>query len=295
MPEFTPHWTCNPFARNYLEIIFPYRRRKDWYQDVLLNSDTHLESIHSDLKWLRNVYKQTITRKAPIIMPGDVVDAMQGRHDPRRDPRELNPELVKRMNKGATYYQAVKDHAVEFLEPFRKNITLICPGNHETAVEKNGEWNMTSQIVAGLGHGIYRGGYAGNVRFTFRNEEPSEKEGCRTKELYYHHGTGLSTDSKVLLMVAEHPDVHIFAIGNWHRVKEYPIERKRILRNGDRPLETVQFVQLGTIKDERGDDNGSYGTEKYHRLTRPSAHWLRFYWDRPSNDVQVEVMRARAI
>jgi len=77
----------------------------------------------------------------------------------------------------------------EWLEPYREQMALITPGNHETAVRKRMETCLTTRLVEQLrvrGSKCRAAGYSGWVMFRAR----SGKTNTALYRLWYHHGYG---------------------------------------------------------------------------------------------------------
>jgi hypothetical protein len=287
--------------RNFLEILIPFTPNSDFTSSGLAIADLHLDSVRTNRKWVKNVFDQVVDRQGFIMIFGDLLDIMQAKGDPRGDKREVNPTYCV---PGKCYFDLVVEDIVEFLLPYRTRLALISPGNHESNIEKRGEWDPITMIVRDLKRGghcnVQRGGYAGNIRFSYINALKTAKNprfGRRENYIdgAYHHGSGIGTEPKRVRFSQENPDCKFLIIGHHHQEMMKPLFQDRITNEGKRHRERVHFICLGSAKDDRQDSYDGYATEKFHALTMPSANWIESYWDRIRRLVDLEIKVAREI
>ena len=151
---------------------------------VMYASDVHADSVACDLDLFQNHLEQANKLKAPVIINGDLFDAMQGRFDPRRDPEDLKKEF-----KVSSYFDALVMWHSQLL---RKFIDIPCfiigEGNHEASVRKMNGTSLTERLAYDLSlHGVNAVGvgYWGYVRITFKY---TKGNGNASHLLYFHHG-----------------------------------------------------------------------------------------------------------
>jgi hypothetical protein len=152
--------------------------------NVMYSSDIHADSISCDLDLFKTHLEQANKAKAPVIINGDLFDAMQGRFDPRRDPEDLKQEF-----KVSSYFDALVMWHSQLLRKF-KDIPcfIIGEGNHEASVRKMNGTSLTERLAYDLSlHGVNAVGvgFWGYVRVTFKYKKGN---GNASHLLYFHHG-----------------------------------------------------------------------------------------------------------
>jgi hypothetical protein len=86
-----------------------------------------------------------LKRNAPVIDVGDFFCAMQGKYDKRSNKNDIRPEHQK-----GDYLDALVKTAANYLEPYAPILTMRGWGNHETAMLKNHETDLTERLVERL-------------------------------------------------------------------------------------------------------------------------------------------------
>ena len=162
-PEGLP--SVERISRNVTRITLNVKSTADadaaW---VLLSSDRH----HDNPKCLWDLEKkhlnEAVERNAVIVDYGDLFCAMQGRFDRRSSKEDLRPEHQK-----GDYLDALVRTATDFYGPYAHNFAVVGPGNHETAILKHHETNLTERFIERMntehGSNIQLGGYSGWVIF----------------------------------------------------------------------------------------------------------------------------------
>lgn len=247
---------------NVTEIHFD-KVREGWRQTIMLRGDAHYDNIHS--LWDAEIKHLDMAREmnAGIIDVGDLFCAMQGRGDPRANYDSLRPE-----HKRQDYLNALVEGAETRYLPYADLWWLLIPGNHETAVLKNHNFDLTSALVSRLnsgapGAGVMRGGYGGWVRFSFTIQKT-----VRTSiNLKYHHGSGgggpvtrgtIDTARQAVYL----PDADICVNGHVHESVILAVPRERFNKAGTIGRDYLTFVRTPTYKDEYGDGSGGFHIEK---------------------------------
>jgi len=141
---------------------------------IYLISDVHIDSEHCDTKLFTQHLEMAKSEGAKVIIGGDLLDAMQSRHDPRRSMAELKSEL-----KRDDYADALVEFAVNLLKPYAQSILALCDGNHETAIHRYTQSLVLSRIARELGV----------AKLPYR-EMIVLRQGARQHRIWYAHGAG---------------------------------------------------------------------------------------------------------
>jgi hypothetical protein len=245
---------------------------------VLLRSDAHHDSIHADRDLERRHLTEALGTDAYVCDFGDLFDAMQGRFDPRRGPdrRDLRQEYWD-----GHYLDRLVDVAAERYEPFAARWLLMAPGNHETAVAKRHEVDLTDRLVQAIRFRrpdvpLRRGTYAGWILFRFQ-KEGDPKHGA-TLRLYYHHGYGgggpvTRGTIQTARMAVYLPDADIVVSGHTHDHWTLPIARARVTDRGHVREDRQLHVRLAGYKGEFLDGEG-WAIERGMPPKPKGAAWL---------------------
>lgn len=255
-----------------------------WDQWIMLSSDNHHDSPLCDRVLEARHLEKAKDRHALIFLFGDVLDAMQGHFDPRRNMDEVRPEDAK-----IDYYDQIVNHAVESYAPYASQIAMISKGNHETSVLKHTNHDLTSALVHGLnrtGGSVAVGGYGGWVKFRF--DVHKTKRSCLN--LKYFHGAGgggpvtrgviQSNRQSVYL-----PDADVVVNGHTHDSWVVPIARERLSDRGVIRRDLVWHVRTPGYKNEYADGTKGYQVEKWAPPKPLGCCWLHLFCEDTSNGV----------
>ena len=253
-------------------------RTNEWW--FLLSGDRHHDNPHADHALELKHLNEARERKAGIIDVGDLHCAMEGKFDPRRNKAGIREEHAM----AADYLDSLVRHASDFYAPYSENFVVIGRGNHESAILKNCETDITERTCERMsqtsGHKVHAGGYGGWVRFGV--EINGERYGLSLK---YFHGAGgaalMSFDTlKVRRNAAITPDADIIVQGHVHKQWFMPLSRERMVcdRHGCRIISDIQYhVRTGTYKDEFGDGHSGWHIEQGRGPEVQGAVWMRLY------------------
>lgn len=259
---------------------------------ILLRSDAHHDNSHTDLGMERRHLDEALSREALILDGGDCACAMQGKWDRRADRSALRPEY-----QFGNYFDCIVNEAVKFYAPYARNWVMMGLGNHETAILKHHETNLTERLVhalrdVGADHLQY-GGYAGWVRVVIKS--PSREKRQNSLWIYRHHGYGgggpvtrgvIQTARMGLYL----PDADIVWTGHTHDHWLMPIERYRINKM-DRPyLDRQMHVRTAGYKDEFTPQNG-WHIERGGPPKPRGAAWLKC-WLTDTSTIRYEITEA---
>ena len=277
-----PSWTVEAKSRNIHVVSAKFASVAEslWF---LLSGDRHHDNPHTDhaleLKHLREAQE----RGAGIIDVGDLFCAMNGKADPRRAKNGVTrPEHAMAND----YWDSLVHHAAEFYGPFAESFVVIGRGNHETAILKNQETDLTERLCermhAKTGVKVHSGGYGGWIHFTVRLG-PTQ---TYTANLKYFHGSGggglMSMDTlRVRRIASWTPDADVIVGGHTHDQWIMAVERERLKReSGDYKVElsTQHHVRVGTYKDEYGDGFGGWHIERGGPPKSIGAVWMRMFF-----------------
>ena len=252
--------------------------RSDWEQWVLVTSDRHWDSIHSDRAMQKRHLDEAVERGALIMDLGDLYDGMQGRNDRRGSKSDIRAE-----HQGADYFTRLVDTATEWFAPYADRILMLATGNHESAIVRHNEinltWHLARQLNALHGGAIHQGKYAGYIKLQFRGA------GARTYRrsvlAYYHHGAGgnspvtkgvIQTNRRAAML----PDPHVVLSGHTHQSWLVPIVRERVSDQGGVYTDTQMHVSVPSYKSEAR--NEGYAAERGMAPTPKGAIWWRLYY-----------------
>lgn len=235
-------------------------------QRFLLSADRHWDNPKSDWDLQLKHLNQCKEYGAGIIDIGDLFCCMQGKYDKRANKSDLRPEHQRE-----DYFDSLIETAKDFFKPF--NFVLIGHGNHETAVLKRHETDLTQRLITAIDPKIIHGYYSGWIIFKL----PSKKE----INLFYHHGYGGGGPvTKGTIQTARRaiytPDADIILTGHIHEAWDLEIPRIR-LRNHELYQDTQLHIQLPTYKNEFG--SSGWATQEGHAPKPIGAKWIIFEGD----------------
>lgn len=259
---------------------------EEWETDLLLRADAHHDSKSARNKLEKRHLEQAKERDAGILDFADLFDIMQTHADPRREKGETKE---KHSRKG--YLNSVVNEAFEFYSSYAKNWILFAKGNHELAVAKHNNYDVTEELVRRLnqetGSHAQEGGFEGWVKFLF-TINGTQKQSIN---LFYTHGAGGAAPVtrgtlKVNRRAVYVPDAHIVVSAHIHYAWTMTLARLRLSQSGKEYMDEQVHIQLPSYKD-RGE------WEKSRELPpKPiGAFWLKFY--REDNQIKFVTQRAK--
>jgi hypothetical protein len=289
--EKAMNWSVEETGSTVQTIRIAMDRNKNWEQWMLVTADRHLDNPHSNRAMQKRHLDQAVERGAFVCDFGDLFCAMQGRNDRRSSKSDLAGE-----HKVEDYYDEIVRGALGFFEPYRDNLAIFGTGNHETAILRHMESNLTRRLVERLqnkGSQIVLGGYRGWIRLMFSGPKGQRK----AFNIAYTHGSGgaapvtkgvIKTNRRSVVF----PDADIQLSGHIHEGWSFPIARIRLSDQGREYKDEQVHLCIPTYKDEITDQGGGWAVEGEHSPKPIGAWWLRFFWDRSESRVRFEYTRA---
>lgn len=269
-------WTTRKLGDHAHEIHFEDAYTNEgWEQWVLITGDRHWDNKKSDWDLQRKHLEQAKERNAPIIDVGDFFCLMQGKYDKRKSASALRP-----IHSGDDYFDAVPLTAVDFFKPYAHQFAVIGMGNHETAILRHHQVNITDRFIYRLnkeaGSNAFRGGYGGWVKL--RVSLP-EKKAPISLWLKYHHGHGgggrVSRGTLNAQRSAEiYPDADIVVQGHIHERWSVEVTREAITDYGKVELKPQYSLCVSTYKQEY-DPKGGWHYERGAPPKPLGGWWLR--------------------
>ena len=220
-----------------------------------------------------------VERDAYLIDNGDFFCAMQGKYDKRSSKSDLREE-----HKTGSYLDSLVNTAAEWFKPWADRFILTGSGNHESAITKNHETNLTQRFVALMnqqGGNVICGGFSGFIKFAFRMNTPCGEGAFKNVVLHYDHGYG--GGGPVTRDMIQHqrrqvylPDADIIMSGHTHDQWSYWCSRKRLNTHGNIHHDEVLHIKTPTYKEEYCDGHKGWHVETGKPPKPVGAYWLNF-------------------
>ena len=274
------NWKFREVSRNVhvFDINLPRVGDEQWF---LLQSDVHWDNPKCDRKKLKKHLDLAMKRNAPILDFGDFFCAMQGKYDRRSSKKDIRPEHANN-----NYLDSLVNTASEYLKPYAKLVTVRGVGNHESAIHKNHETDLTERLTERMranGGIARRGGYSGYIRFHINNG----KRANNSLKLWYFHGSGgggpvtrgvIQTNRQSVYV----SDADIIATGHVHESWQVAVQRIRLNQVDQVVHERQTHVKIAGYKEEYEDGYGGWHIETGKPPKPTGAWWLRIY--QPSHE-----------
>lgn len=268
-------WKFRQVSNNVhvFDINFPKVGDEQWF---LLQSDVHWDNPKCDRKKLKKHLDLALKRNAPVLDFGDFFCAMQGKYDRRSSKKDILPEHQQN-----NYLDSLVDTAAEYLNPYKEIITLRGIGNHESAIHKNHETDLTERLTERIRYnkGIARrGGYSGYIRFHIHNNNRQNN----SIKLWYFHGAGgggpvtrgVIQSNRQAVYVS---DADIVATGHVHESWQVAVQRIRLNHRDQISHERQTHVKIAGYKEEYISGYGGWHVETGKPPKPTGAWWLRIF------------------
>lgn len=260
------------------------KEKTHWF---LLRSDAHFDNPHNDRELEKRHLDEALERGAGIIDAGDLFCVMGGKWDPRSNKAGVRPE-----HQCGDYLDAVVRSAADFYEPYAKNIICLGYGNHETAILKRHESNLSERLAQALrdrtGALVPVTGYTGWVKFQFMTS--GRVNTART--LWHMHGYGGGGPVTADNIQAQRQNAYIegadiMLSGHVHERWAREFMKVGITQDGEVFQRSAWYVKSGTYKCEYGDGSGGWHIETGKPPKPLGAWWLKMtYYREKVNGVQ---------
>jgi len=260
---------------------------------VMLSSDVHFDSTVCDRNLFKEHLKIAEELQAPVLIAGDLLDAMQGKFDPRRQPEDLKDEY-----KVSAYYDAIVMDAAKFLSQFDIPLYILALGNHETGVLRHSNTDLLGNVAYQLrvehGKEAVSMGYWGYLRFQFRYKKGAANA---SKVLYWHHGKSNGAPvTKGVIQVArqgvylQSPDFVLN--GHNHQAYCMPVPVERLNQKTMEPYtDVVWYLRTPGYKTNPTDSMKTWGFEaERHRAPTPrGCIFLELDYSSTYNTIKSEI------
>ena len=241
---------------------------------MLILSDVHFDSTECDRKLLTTHLDQAKEIGAPVIIIGDWFDSMRSTGDRRMTHGAR--EGLDRLD----YLDALVDESAAYLEAYKDNIALLTQGNHESAMMKHHNTNLTARLATRIGseYGPYRGWLC--LRYT-RTTRASQMV-----RIYYDHGSGgsapvtrgvIKTNRRAVML----PDADVVISGHIHERWVVEVPRIKLLRNYKTDQRSQLHASSGTYKKE--DLSEGWAAEKGFGPAALGGLWLDVWRSRDAS------------
>jgi hypothetical protein len=268
-------WRTETLESGVCRVTF---RSRLW---VLISSDWHWDSVKCDRDRLAADLREAKRLNACVLSLGDGFDAMGGKFDPRSNGKyDVRPEFQQ-----GNYYDEIVSQCGQWLDPYREQMALISPGNHESSVRKRMETCLTTRLVERLrvaGSPVRHGGYAGWVLF-----RASKGRTTALHRLWYHHGFGggggTTRGTGQFHQYLAEVDADTIVAGHVHQRTLIEAHRQRITPNGICRTRPVHLVRSSTYKSESVTDG--WAVEKGIGARPLGGWWMLLRWT--NNDSEI--------
>jgi len=273
-------WTVRKIERNVIQIDIDLLRNSDWVQWVLLRSDVHHDNPKCDQELEKKHLDEALQYNAPVIDNGDLFCAMGGQWDKRASKELLRPE-----HQGNNYFDLLVDTAAEFYRPYKDIFAVLAKGNHETAVTKRHETDLTDRLAAKMrsyGSPVQASGYGGWVVFRFLDDRSNKGNPIKdTIRLYHYHGSGgggpVTRGTIQTNRIAVYtPDADVVLTGHTHDEWTVTIPRQRLSNRNVVYRDEQLHIRPPGYKDAWGDGAAGWEVERMLGPKALGSAWLCF-------------------
>lgn len=290
-------WSVVQHEKNIHRIIIENNdTRMNVSQWFLLSSDRHHDNAHTDQALESRHLKECQKRRGIVLDFGDLFCAMQGKWDPRSDTSALRPE-----HQEGHYLDRLVKTAAEFYQPYSDSFGLITRGNHETAIIKRHQHDLTEALTARLSANskvpVFNGGYTGWIIIGLYSGGSHF-----SLKMHYTHGLGaggiMSHGTLATRRIASFiSDADIMVSGHTHDSWQLTLASQRLITSNGvyrTQIVPVHHIKCGTYKDEYGTGYGGWHIETGKPPKVLGAVWMRLKWegDYDGGGIAVEFMRA---
>lgn len=305
-------WKAERLSNAAIEVKIQADKHGGWEQYFLLSADRHTDNAKSDRALQIKHMKQAQERNAGIIDVGDLFCAMQGRNDKRANLSDMRPEYLGlgTAKKPKPYFDAIKSDLVDFYSPYAHNFIAFGKGNHETAILRHHEIDLTTEFVERLNltnnSNVHSTGYGYWVVFKVLNSNIDDKDRKSRKQAatlgsiklnaFHGHGGGGPVTKGVIQaqrMATYLPNADIVLTGHVHESTSVEYPRAILTDRGNILHHTQLHLRTPTYKEEYRDGTEGYHVEKGRPPKPLGAWWIRLYYDNATKKIDYDYTRAK--
>jgi UDP-2,3-diacylglucosamine pyrophosphatase LpxH len=262
---------------------------------LMLASDVHFDSVVCDLDLFTKHLRLAEELQAPVLICGDLLDAMQGKWDPRRQPEDLKDQY-----KVSAYYDAIVMDCAKFLSKFDIPAFILGLGNHETSVLSHSNTDLLGNVAYQLrvehGKQAVAAGYWGYLRVMFRYKKGN---GAASKTIYWHHGSGGAAPVSHGLIQANRQgvwirDADIVVNGHNHKNYTYAHPTEKLNQITMQPYnDIIWYLRTPGYKKSSGESMTTWGfeAEKLREPTSKGCIFLTMEYNKANETVATDVMQ----
>jgi hypothetical protein len=262
---------------------------------IMLTSDVHFDSVVCDLDLFTKHLRIAEQTQSPVLIAGDLLDAMQGKWDPRRQPEDLKHEYAV-----SAYYDAIVMDCARFLAKFDIPLYILALGNHETGVLRHSNTDLLGNVAYQLrvehGKQAEAMGYWGYLRVMFKYKHGSAGA---SKLLYWHHGVSSGAPVTKGMIQVNRQGVYLQApdfVLNGHNHQSYstPVPVERMNAKTMQPYtDTVWYLRTPGYKKSAVDSNSVWGfeAEKHRAPTPRGCMFLGMEYKHTDDTIETEILQ----
>jgi hypothetical protein len=266
-----------------------FKKSGETLATIMLRSDAHHDSVQGNIELEMQQLDEAKERGALIFDVGDMLDVMQTRFDPRREIGQIKSKHAKYNYLDLVVEQTAIDYA-----PYAENWVLMGRGNHETAMEKNMQTDLTERLVQHTRHladgptALASTGYSAYVKFRFSNHNNES-----AKVLYMWHGAGggayvTQNGINSHRMAQEHPTADLVWTGHVHFPGMNWRERWMFNRRSNKLGTEYQTHIVTPGYMMAGDGYRGFQAERLRNKPRVNGCcWVDFVWNRKTRAVDI--------
>lgn len=274
-------YTVERVNRSLLIVTIDIQSQVGFQQDFMLKTDDHWDNPKCKRDLLKRGLDEAKKRRAGVFGGGDLFCAMQGKYDKRSNKNDVREE-----HNNAQYLDSLVQTGVDWYSPYSDIMIAEGRGNHETAILKNHETDLTERLCSGIsgktGNQVHAMGYGYWVKFKLRRQ-------TQTKSflMYVYHGSGgggpvtkgvIQTNRRAVYL----PDADIVFGGHIHEGWCVYLKRMRVTKSDRIIHDTQAHVSGPTFKEEYSDGFGGWHIERGGPPKPLGFFWLRFYYQNDS-------------
>ena len=244
---------------------------------ALLRSDAHHDNGHTDQAMEKRHLREAVERGAAILDIGDLHCAMQGKWDRRASRDGMRPEY-----QSGNYLDRLVECAADFYAPYADHLLHFSPGNHETAIIKAHETDLTGRTVNALrargAVDLTRGSYAGWI--ALRLNYGTKRRSFVIRYTHGYGGGGMMTHGILATRreASQFPDAQLLWSGHTHDSWTVDLARERLSNQGTVYSDTQTHVKTPGYKPETLEGSG-WAVERGSPPKPLGAVWLEAWID----------------